>query len=115
MVIPKRQRIILKSKTAGNSEYGSNSSVIVVSEYISLPNLLAVLVFQTRVLADGMIIYFYRNDNDAPVIVILNCVLTRCVVNEVPTLIFEQVAIYPFPIVEALASEFYFSHRLQFL
>lgn len=85
-----------------------------IGQYIPFPNLPAVLVFQPRVLADGIIIYFYRNDNDAPVIVILNCALTRCVVNEVPTLIFEQVAIYPFPIVEALASEFNLSHSLQF-
>ena len=52
MIIPKRHRIILKSKAAGNPEYRSNNSTVIF-EYVTLPNLLAVLVFQTRVLADG--------------------------------------------------------------
>lgn len=89
MVIPKRHRIILKSKAAGNSEDGSNNSTTVFFEYIPFPNLLAVLVFQTSVLADGGRINFYRNDNDAAIIVILNRGFTRCVVNEVSTLIFK--------------------------
>ena len=53
MVIPKRHRIILKSKTAGNSEDRPHNSAIIF-EYISLVNLLAVLVFQSSVLADGV-------------------------------------------------------------
>ena len=52
MVISKRHRIILKSEAAGNPEYGSGNPTVVF-EYITLPNLLAVLVSQTRVLADG--------------------------------------------------------------
>lgn len=52
MVISKRRRIILESKAAGNPEYGSNNPTVIF-EYISHPNLPAVLVFQARVLADG--------------------------------------------------------------
>lgn len=52
MVISKRRRIILESKAAGNPEYGSNNPTVIF-EYISHPNLLVVLVFQPRVLADG--------------------------------------------------------------
>lgn len=52
MVIPKRHRIILNSEAAGNPEDRSNNSTVVF-EYITLPNLLAVLVFQPRILADG--------------------------------------------------------------
>ena len=86
-----------------------------VGKDVALIDLSRVLVLKPRVLADGSGINFYRNNDDAPVIVILNCALTRCVVNEVPTLIFEQVSALSFPIVDALASEFNFSHRLEFL
>ena len=55
MVIPKRHRIGLKSKAAGNPEYGSNNPTVIF-EYISHPNLLVVLVFQPRVLTDGIFI-----------------------------------------------------------
>ena len=67
MVIPKRHRIILKSKAAGNSEDGSNNSTTVFFEYISFPNLLAILVFQSGVLADS--IFIDRHD-----MAILTCI-----------------------------------------
>lgn len=82
MVIAECHRIILKSESAGNSEDGSHNSAIIFFEYIPFPKALAILVFQTRVLADGGWIDFYRSDGDAAVIV-------RCLVNEGPTLIFE--------------------------
>lgn len=104
MVIPKRQRIILKSKTAGNSEYGSNSSVIVVSEYISLPNLLAVLVFHPRVLADGVGI------NLVPLLVVIHKLNDHAYA----IVVLEQATFYPYSIVKALASEFNFSHSILF-
>lgn len=53
MVIAERYGIILKSETAGNSEDRPHNSSTVFFEYISLPNIRAVLVFQPRVLADG--------------------------------------------------------------
>ena len=53
MVIPKRHRIILKSKTAGNSKDRPHNSTAIFFEYIPLPYIIAVLVFQPRVLADG--------------------------------------------------------------
>lgn len=81
------------------------------THYVVLPNILAVHVLQPRVLADGVRIYLYRSDDDTAVIVIFNRGLTRCVVNEEPTLIFNQISILPLPIVEALASEFTISHN----
>ena len=104
MVIAECHRIILKSESAGNSEDGSHNSPITFFEYIPFPKALAILVFHTRVLADGVRIDFYNTT-----------VIVRCVVNESPTLIFEQVSALPFPIVEALASAKYLSHDLQFL
>lgn len=81
-----------------------------VYRYVDLPTvrsyLYVDLVFRPYVLLYGSGINFYRNNDDAPVIVILNCALTRCVVNEVPTLIFDQVSDNQLPIVESLASEF---------
>ena len=53
MVIPKRHRIILKSKAAGNPEYGPNNSAIIFFEYTPFPNHLSGSVFQSGVLADG--------------------------------------------------------------
>ena len=55
MVIPKRHRIILKSKTSGNSEDRPDNSAIIF-EYIPLENLFSVLFFQSSVLADGIFI-----------------------------------------------------------
>lgn len=63
MVIPKRHRIILKSKAAGNSEDGSNNSTTVFFEYIPFPNLLAILVFQSGILADGGGVDFHHIRN----------------------------------------------------
>lgn len=53
MVIPKRHRIILKSKATGNSEDRPQNSATIFFEYIPFPNIPAALVFQPRVLADG--------------------------------------------------------------
>lgn len=109
MVITERHRIILKSKTAGNSEDRPQNFVI-ISEYIALPNLFAVSIFQPCVLADGGGIDFpYAG--------------ARC--NEMPYLAFAKALIvepcYPAIsraslciVVEALAPEFNFSHSLQF-
>lgn len=103
MVIAERYGIILKSETAGNSEDGSHNSATVFFEYISLPNIISVLVFEFGKLPDCIFINLYifyptpRPDstNHWNMVVIPNL----------------QVAIYPFPIVEALASEFNLSHN----
>ena len=57
MIIAERHRIILKSKTAGNSKDRPYNSATIFFEYVSFPNLLAVFVFQSGVLADGGGIY----------------------------------------------------------
>lgn len=103
MVIAERYGIILKSETAGNSEDGSHNSATVFFEYISLPNIISVLVFEFGKLPDCIFINLYifyptpRPDstNHWNMVVIPNL----------------QVALYPFPIVEALASEFNLSHN----
>lgn len=61
------------------------------------------LFFRPNILFDSSGINFYRSDNKASIVIILDCVLTRCMVNEAPTLIFDQVSDLQFPIVEAPA------------
>ena len=103
MVISKRHRIILKSEAAGNPEDRSNNSTVIF-EYVSLPNVFSVLVFEFGKLPDCIFIDLYifypttrpNRTNHRNMVVIPNL----------------QVAIYPFPIVEALASEFNLAHRL---
>ena len=108
MVIPKRHRIILKSKTSGNSEDRPDNSAIIF-EYIPLKNLFSVLVLQPRVLADGGGVACNRQccpewNNDCPIFKPLH-----------PGYDIGQIPFYPFPIIEALASEFYWSHDLTVL
>lgn len=80
-----------------------------VYRYVDLPTvgsyLYVDLVFRPDVLLYGSGIDFYRSDNDTSVSVILDRVFTRCVVNEAPTLILDQVSDDQLSIVEALASE----------
>lgn len=66
------------------------TSIFQPSEVISM----SILFFRPYVLLYGSGIDFYHNDNDndTPVSVILNRAPTRCVVNEAPTLIFDQVS-----------------------
>lgn len=101
MIVPKRRRIFLKSKAAGNPEDGAHNSMIVVFEYIPLPNLLAVLVFQTRILADGGGINFM---DAAGIIHDLNTAIAFPIVKD------DKRSINPFFIFEAFASEFNLSH-----
>lgn len=78
-----------------------------VYRYVSLPTVGSYLyvepIFRPNILFDSSGISFYRSDNNASIVIILDCVLTRCMVNEAPTLIFDQVSDLPFPIVEASA------------
>lgn len=73
-----------------------------VYRYVDLPTvrsyLYVDLVFRPYVLLYGSGIDFYRSDNNASIVIILDCVLTRCMVNEAPTLIFDQVSDLPFPL-----------------
>ena len=68
------------------------------------------LFFRPNILFDSSGINFYRSDNKASIVIILDCVLTRCMVNEAPTLILDQVSDLQFPIVEAPAPEFNVFH-----
>lgn len=107
MVIPKRHGIILKSKAAGNPEYGPNNSAIIFFEYISLPNINSILISEFCKLPDCIFSNLYiiyptgllGSTNHRNMVVIPNL----------------QVAIYPLSIIEALASKFYWSHDLTVL
>lgn len=73
-----------------------------VYRYVSLPTVGSYLyvepIFRPNILFDSSGISFYRSDNNASIVIILDCVLTRCMVNEAPTLIFDQVSDLPFPL-----------------
>lgn len=60
-----------------------------VYRYVSLPTIGSYLyvepIFRPNILFDSSGVNFYRSDNKASIVIILDCVLTRCMVNEAPT------------------------------
>lgn len=86
-------------------DYFTDNSLRRTTYNVSLVNLLTVLIFQPRVLADGGGVYL--SDNFAGFVGYnLMCYTS------IPVFCFNIAADYPFPIVEALASEFNLSHLL---